>query len=344
MCILLLMKPDIQKYKPKWQFGFTEGKGTSQAIAVWQWIRDILVGSNDIALCIFLDFEDAFTSVSHNFLFHAMQKAGIAHKLIRLTIALYAVATGRVRTRSSEGVDLYSPAYRIANGVVQGDCPAPDHFLLAMHILMDEIGLSPNPVYSPPVIVNTLGYADDLAQYFAQNRVDLENLEKRRPSSQGQHFLKLADITSKSSVKILKAFIDAENSRRASANISPLNITQRKVRATMYQEIQDNFPPLLGLNVAPGPCPVTPIHSEPMDEWKHIAETASTYIKNFSIKAFDRAALILRPDKSKVLPLGFDPHLDSCSSQRTGNTECSKTLQISLPRLWQKEISNTSIS
>ena len=48
----------------------------------------MIVGRGDQAICLFLDFEDAFISISHGYLFYAMQKAGIAHKLIKITKAL----------------------------------------------------------------------------------------------------------------------------------------------------------------------------------------------------------------------------------------------------------------
>ena len=47
-----------------------------------------------------------------------MQKAGIAHKLIKITKALYNVAKGRVRTKGTEGETVLSPPYPIDNGVI----------------------------------------------------------------------------------------------------------------------------------------------------------------------------------------------------------------------------------
>jgi len=172
VCTLLLMKDDLVKVKPAWQFGFTAGKGTGQAIAIWQWIKEMIVGRGDQAICLFLDFEDAFTSISHGYLFHAMQKAGIAHKLIKITKALYNVAKGRVRTKGTEGETVLSPPYPIDNGVIQGDPPAPNLFLIGLHILIDEIGLLASGFLSPPLRIHTLGYADDLARYFTAHGID----------------------------------------------------------------------------------------------------------------------------------------------------------------------------
>ena len=126
----------------------------------------MIVGRGDQAICIFLDFEDAFTSISHRYLFYAMQKAGIAHKLIKITKALYSVAAGRVRTKGLEGETAISPPYPIDNGVIQGDPPAPNLFLIGLHILINEIGLLSSEFLSPPLKIHTLGYADDLARYF----------------------------------------------------------------------------------------------------------------------------------------------------------------------------------
>jgi hypothetical protein len=145
----------------------------------------MVVGRGDQAICLFLDFEDAFTSISHGYLFYAMQKAGIAHKLIKTTKALYNVAKGRVRTKGTEGETVLSPPYPIDNGVIQGDPLAPNLFLIGLHILIDEIGLLASGFLSPPLRIHTLGYADDLARYFPAHGIDPGQYRR----SQGEYYL-----------------------------------------------------------------------------------------------------------------------------------------------------------
>ena len=146
MCILLLMREDIENFLPDWQYGFRKGRSTGQAIAVWQWMRDVIVGRGEKALAMLLDFEDAFTSISHVFLFYAMEKAGIAPHLIRLSKELYKIAKGQVRTKGLDGEVVLSDPYDINNGVIKGNGPSPQEFLVGMHIMMLEIGMSPHPL------------------------------------------------------------------------------------------------------------------------------------------------------------------------------------------------------
>jgi hypothetical protein len=168
MCILLHMREDIENFLPEGQFGFRQGRGTGQAIAIWQWMKEVLTGEGRKGLAVLLDFEYAFTSISHKYLFFAMQNAGIAPKLVRLTKALYRVAQGKVKTRGLDGEQLLSGPYGLKNGVIQGNGPSPQEFLVGMHMMMLEIGMyGPNPISLGRAQIGPLGYADDLANNFA---------------------------------------------------------------------------------------------------------------------------------------------------------------------------------
>jgi hypothetical protein len=91
-------------------------------------MKEVLTGEGRKGLAVLLDFEDAFTSISHKYLFFAMQNAGIAPKLVRLTKALYRVAQGKVKTRGLDGEQLLSDPYGLKNGVIQGNGPSPQEF------------------------------------------------------------------------------------------------------------------------------------------------------------------------------------------------------------------------
>jgi hypothetical protein len=163
LCILIHMRQDIENFLPDWQFGFRPGRGTGQAIAVWTWMKDVILGRGQKGLAVLIDFEDAFTSISHKYLFFAMQKAGIAPKLVRLTKALYSVAHGKVKTRGLDGENVMSPPYGIDNGAIQGNGPSPQEFLVGMHMMMLEIGMCPHPLQIGEAMVGPTGYADDLS-------------------------------------------------------------------------------------------------------------------------------------------------------------------------------------
>ena len=119
------MREDIEAFLPEWQSGFQKGKSTGQAIAIWQWIKDMITGKGERGLAVLIDFEDAFTSISHKYLFYAMQQAGIAPKLVRLTKALYHVAMGKVKSKGLDGEEAISAPYGIKNGVIQRNGPSP---------------------------------------------------------------------------------------------------------------------------------------------------------------------------------------------------------------------------
>ena len=81
-----------------------------------------------------------------------------------------------MRTKGLDGEKIVTEDYEINNGVIQGDGPAPKQFLVGMHMMMHEIGMTPSPFTSRNVKIPALGYADDLANYHAQKRgrADLE--------------------------------------------------------------------------------------------------------------------------------------------------------------------------
>ena len=55
------------------------------------------------------------------------------------------------------------PPYGIDNGVIQGNGPSPQEFLVGMHMMMLEIGMCPHPLQIGGALVGPTGYADDLS-------------------------------------------------------------------------------------------------------------------------------------------------------------------------------------
>ena len=111
----------------------------------------------------FIDFAAAFDSVSHKYIDTALAAAGASTKCRKIFRAIYAAATGVVRVNGSNGKRIYSAAFNIGRGVIQGDIISPILFILALDQLVrthDVHGTGYNCGHY--LNVRLLGYADDM--------------------------------------------------------------------------------------------------------------------------------------------------------------------------------------
>ena len=85
-------------------------------------------------------------------------------KCRRIFRAIYAAATGVARVNATNGQKIFSAAFKVERGVVQGDIISPILFILALDQLVRTHDQQGSGIGCGPTLnVRVLGYADDAA-------------------------------------------------------------------------------------------------------------------------------------------------------------------------------------
>ena len=113
----------------------------------------------------FIDYKAAFDrSVSHKFIDKVLRKANASRKCRAIFRAIYDAAKGIVRVNSILKSKVFSEAFNIGRGVVQGDIVSPLLFILALDRIIQKYDTAGRGVNcNDELNLRVLGYADDAA-------------------------------------------------------------------------------------------------------------------------------------------------------------------------------------
>ena len=163
--MLEILKKRLQNYLnpeiAEEQFGFTAGKGTTDAILVARNIIQKVAKKDDEnqVWFLFIDYTKAFDSVYHDVLWRTMNEFGVPHHLVWLIKNLYDKATGVVRV-----ADQHTEGFSFQKGVRQGCLISPLLFNTVGERILREVEERlterPGKVIGGRSIWN-LRYADD---------------------------------------------------------------------------------------------------------------------------------------------------------------------------------------
>lgn len=151
-------------YLSDWQAGFRPERGCRDNILLLRVLLDQALERGENLIITFIDYSAAFDSVSHKFLDASLKAAGASRKTRAIFRAIYSAAEGTARVRGLNGKQIYSEAFKVRRGVIQGDIISPMFFILAMEQIFrlhdrDQVGTS----LGNYIEVGVLGYADDAA-------------------------------------------------------------------------------------------------------------------------------------------------------------------------------------
>ena len=106
---------------PDAQAGFRPARGCRDNVGALRWFIDMVLREGRQAVVTFIDYSAAFDTESQVFLDNALAETGVSSKVRRIVQAIFAAATGVVRTRQHDGGVEMSELFRIERGVLQGD-------------------------------------------------------------------------------------------------------------------------------------------------------------------------------------------------------------------------------
>ena len=157
------LKEAIEERLSPFQFGFRPGRSTSTPLFVLRRLLELHERYNTSFYALFLDWSQAFDSVSHEALRAAMHRMGVPHLMITAILSIYHDCTFMVRDSSSA-----STTQSFRRGIRQG-CPlSPYLFILVLTVLLRDVHISFDQQYGrlPSVITGQtwlcdIEYADD---------------------------------------------------------------------------------------------------------------------------------------------------------------------------------------
>ena len=128
-------------------------------------LYDQIINANAKCVVTYIDFSAAFDTVSHKFIDSTLAKAGASRKSRAIFRAIYAAASGIARVNGTDGEYVYSGAFDVGRGVIQGDIISPVLFILALDALIQQYDSVKGKGFKCGRILrlDVLGYADDVA-------------------------------------------------------------------------------------------------------------------------------------------------------------------------------------
>ena len=103
--------------------------------------------------------------MGHKFLDHALGEAAAKPKTRAIFRSIYSSASAKTRVKSTDGQHVYSEAFPVRRGVIQGDITSPImYFIIALEAILRKYDNIPGKGVSfGGTTLHTLGYADDAA-------------------------------------------------------------------------------------------------------------------------------------------------------------------------------------
>ena len=109
------------------QFGFTSGKGTTDAIFIVRQMQETYVAKKKEQWMVFVDLEKALERVPREVVWWALRKVGVEEWLIKVIQFMYVGVTTAVRMKREE-----SKEYEVKVGVHQGSVLSPLLFTIVL--------------------------------------------------------------------------------------------------------------------------------------------------------------------------------------------------------------------
>ena len=116
------------------QFGFTQGKSTTDAIFIVRQLQEKFRAKDRTLFYAFVDLEKAFDRVPREVVRWALRKAGVEEWLVETTMAMYEGAETAVRTEHG-----LTDWFKVLVGLHQGSVLSPLLFIIVMDVLSREI-------------------------------------------------------------------------------------------------------------------------------------------------------------------------------------------------------------
>ena len=151
------------------QAGFRSGYSTTDNLFI---LQQLIEKSNEHQMNLFLsfvDFEKAFDSVEHPFLWLAMKEHGVENKYTRIIRKIYENSTAVIKMEEN------SREIKIGRGIKQGCCLSPKQFNGALQRVFQKLDWQQLGVKIDGKMLNEIRFADDVV-LISQNKQELADM------------------------------------------------------------------------------------------------------------------------------------------------------------------------
>lgn len=152
--LLSRIAPYTEEILGEYQCGFRKSRGTIDQIFVLRQTMEKCYEFNTDLHLLFIDFKQAFDSVTRKRLLSFMVEKGIPMKLVKLTEMTLSDSRAKVLVDGDLGAE-----FRVGNGVKQGDSLSATLFNLALHSIVGNIAVSGTIANKSSQVY---AYADDI--------------------------------------------------------------------------------------------------------------------------------------------------------------------------------------
>ncbi|XP_047998769.1 uncharacterized protein LOC125236115 [Leguminivora glycinivorella] len=154
--ILNRISKELEANQPKEQAGFRSGFSTVDHIHTIKQIIEKHLEYNKIFYLAFIDYNKAFDSLKHKYIWEALQEQNIQTKYIRILQLIYQNSTAKIRTERDGKV------FSVKKGVKQGDPLSPKLFSAVLEYVFRKLNWESLGIDINGAKLSNLRFADDI--------------------------------------------------------------------------------------------------------------------------------------------------------------------------------------
>ena len=204
LVLLRRMLEEIDARIVRGQEGFRNGRGCSDNLYTLRAaIRHAIKSITDVQIS-FVDFTQAFDTISHDFLKISLEEHNVPPKYVRLILMIYANATAKIKGANGN----VSDPFDVNRGVLQGDVLSPILFIMVLNSMWARTNPHDGWQVAPDWLLNELSYADDCAIVEGPGSSPPDNTTHTIDNSQRrlQEFSDVGKVTSTMRINVPKTF------------------------------------------------------------------------------------------------------------------------------------------
>jgi Reverse transcriptase (RNA-dependent DNA polymerase) len=166
------LKFDLDDHQAVNQAGFRHGFSTTDHLFTIQQLMEKCSEYQKTLFLGFVDFQKAFDSVEHVFLWRALKTIGVDDKYIRLLKNIYEKSTASIELENQ------SRSFKISRGIKQGCCFSPDLFNAALQEIFKKLKKNKLGIKINEEVLSELRFADDIVLISERKEDLLEMMEE----------------------------------------------------------------------------------------------------------------------------------------------------------------------